>query len=88
MERRSTISSRARRVVPLENAYYLIDRVSSTDTTLVTLSDSAHLPTLDDDQERVQVACASFIERVLSRTNPRPVEDARNPRWDLVGDGG
>jgi len=76
------------RVVPLENAYYLIDHVSSADTTLVTLSDSAHLPTLDYDKERVQVACTSFIERVLGRTTPRPVEDARNPRKDLVGDRG
>jgi carboxylesterase len=68
------------RVVPLENAYYLIDHVSSTDTTLVTLSDSAHLPTLDYDKERVQVACASFIERVLGGAHPRSAADARNPR--------
>ena len=53
------------RVVPLENAHYLIDRVGSTDTTVVTLNDSAHLPTLDYDKERVQVACISFIERIV-----------------------
>jgi carboxylesterase len=72
------------RVVPLENAQYLIDHVSSTDTTLVTLSDSAHLPTLDYDKERVQVACASFIERVLGGTNLRSEENARNPGPDLA----
>jgi carboxylesterase len=53
------------RVVPLENAHHLINHVTSTDTTLITLHDSAHLSTLDYDNERVQVACASFIERVL-----------------------
>jgi carboxylesterase len=53
------------RVVPLENALCLIERVGTTDTTVVTLNDSAHLPTLDFDKERVQVACMSFIERVV-----------------------
>jgi len=55
------------RVVPLENALYLIERVGTTDTTVVTLNDSAHLPTLDFDKERVQVACLSFIERLAGR---------------------
>ena len=59
------IISRKDWVVPLENAHYLIEHVSSTDTTLLTLNDSAHLPTLDYDKERVQVACLSFIERIL-----------------------
>jgi carboxylesterase len=59
------------RVVPLENAHYLLNHVSSTDTTLVTLNDSAHLPTLDYDKERVEVACISFIERILSRQEPK-----------------
>lgn len=59
------ISSRKDRSAPLENAHYLIEHVSSTDTSLLTLNDSAHLPTLDYDKERVQVACLSFIERVL-----------------------
>lgn len=61
------IISRKDRMVPLENAHYLIEHVSSTDTTLVTLNDSAHLPTLDYDKERVQVACLSFIERILAQ---------------------
>jgi len=72
------------RVVPLENAHYLIDHVSSTDTTLLTLSDSAHLPTLDYDKERVHVACASFIERILGGAHLRSGEDARSPARDLA----
>ena len=59
------IQSRKDRSVPLENAHYLVRYIGSTDTTLVILNDSAHLPTLDYDKERVQVACLSFIERVL-----------------------
>jgi carboxylesterase len=59
------INSRKDRSVPLENAHYLIEHVSSTDSTLLTLNDSAHLPTLDYDKERVQVACLSFIEHIL-----------------------
>ncbi len=59
------INSRKDRSVPPENAHYLIEHVSSTDKTLLTLNDSAHLPTLDYDKERVQVACLSFIERIL-----------------------
>jgi carboxylesterase len=65
------INSRKDRSVPLENAHYLIKHVSSTDTTLLTLNDSAHLPTLDYDKERVQVACLSFIERILAEHKPR-----------------
>jgi carboxylesterase len=64
------IISRKDRTVPLENAHYLIEHVSSTDTTLVTLNDSAHLPTLDYDKERVQVACLTFIERILAEQKP------------------
>jgi carboxylesterase len=60
------INSRKDRSVPLENAHYLVEHVGSLDTTLLTLNDSAHLPTLDHDKERVQVACLSFIERVLA----------------------
>jgi carboxylesterase len=63
------INSRKDRSVPLENARYLIEHISSTDTTLVILNDSAHLPTLDYDKERVQVACLSFIEHVLGKHN-------------------
>ena len=63
------INSRKDQTVPLENAHYLVEHVSSTDTTLVTLNDSAHLPTLDYDKERVQVACLSFIERILGEQN-------------------
>ena len=65
------------RVVPLENAHYLIDRVGSTDTTVVTLNDSAHLPTLDYDKERVQVACISFIERIARERAPSFSSQAR-----------
>jgi len=64
------IISRKDRTVPLENVHYLIEHVSSTDTTLLTLNDSAHLPTLDYDKERVQVACLSFIERILGEQKP------------------
>lgn len=64
------INSRKDRTVPLENAHYLIEHVSSTDTTLLTLNDSAHLPTLDYDKERVQVMCLSFIERILAEQRP------------------
>jgi carboxylesterase len=58
------------RSVPVENAHYLIKHVSSTDTDLVILNDSAHLPTLDFDKERVQVACLSFIERIRDKDRP------------------
>ena len=64
-------------MVPLENAHYLIDRVGSTDTTVVTLNDSAHLPTLDYDKERVQVACISFIERIARERAPLLSSQAR-----------
>jgi esterase/lipase len=37
---------------------------------LVLLNDSAHLPALDYDKERVQVACLSFIERILGAKEP------------------
>jgi len=64
------INSRKDRSVPLENAHYLIEHVGSLDTTLLILNDSAHLPTLDYDKERVQVACLSFIERILGEQMP------------------
>jgi carboxylesterase len=64
------INSRKDRSVPLENAHHLIEHVSSTDATLLILNDSAHLPTLDYDKERVQVACLSFIERILGEQTP------------------
>jgi carboxylesterase len=64
------INSRKDRSVPLENAHYLIEHMGSSDTTLLILNDSAHLPTLDYDKERVQVACLSFIERILGEQTP------------------
>ncbi len=64
------IHSRKDRSAPVENAHYLIAHVSSPDTTLVILNDSAHLPTLDYDKERVHVACLCFIERILGEHKP------------------
>lgn len=52
--------------MPLENGRYLMDRVGSSEATLVTLNDSAHLPTLDYDKERVHVECMSFIGRLVN----------------------
>jgi carboxylesterase len=64
------IQSRKDRSVPEENAHYLIEHVGSAVKDLVLLHDSAHLPTLDFDKERVQVACLSFIERMLGTEQP------------------
>jgi carboxylesterase len=64
------IQSRKDRSVPMENAHFLIEHVSSADKDLVLLNDSAHLPTLDFDKERVQVACLSFIERIIDKQEP------------------
>ncbi|RFA30769.1 hypothetical protein CAI21_04480 [Alkalilimnicola ehrlichii] len=53
--------SREDHVVPPSNGPYLIDHVSSADKRLITLEDSFHVATLDNDRERIARETLQFI---------------------------
>lgn len=63
------IQSSEDRVVPPENGRYIIERVASTDKTLIPLQNSYHVATMDFDREHVADAVVNFVLR-LGRRDP------------------
>lgn len=50
--------------IPRDNGRYVLDKVGSTDKELVTLSDSYHVATMDNDAPLIFERSAAFIERL------------------------
>lgn len=55
------LSSREDHVVPPADSAYLLEHLGSSDKRLVSLENSYHVATLDNDAELIQQACATFI---------------------------
>jgi carboxylesterase len=53
-------------VIPRDNGPYVVQHVGSTDKDLVTLTDSYHVATMDNDAPRIFEESAAFIERVTA----------------------
>ncbi|MFM1966060.1 MAG: hypothetical protein RL134_1785 [Actinomycetota bacterium] len=51
-------------VVEASNSRYILDHVSSTDTTEVVLKDSFHVATLDNDAETIVAGSVDFVRRL------------------------
>lgn len=59
-------SSTVDHVVPPENSLTIYDEISSTDKTMIKLTESYHVATLDNDAELIATESIKFIQKVLS----------------------
>lgn len=71
------IQSHEDRVLPPENAHYVLDRIASTDKQLVRLPNSYHVATMDFDRRLVAEKVISFIQQ---RSGPDAGEDSGSIR--------
>lgn len=51
-------------VVPPENSKYIYDHISSTDKQIVSLENSYHVATLDNDAKKITDDCIGFLKRL------------------------
>jgi len=75
-------------ITSIRSAEFLCQRLGTADVTLVRLTDSYHMITLDNEREKVSQSTLAFVQRPLlpSRT-PRLVEQNQARGWNFFNHG-